>query len=54
MHPFALTRYDQLETDDSKAEIDRLTQHHENRTDYFVEQLSWGIATIAARSIPIR
>jgi pyruvate,water dikinase len=48
VHPLALTRYDQLESRDDRAAIDRLTRGHANREDYFVETLAMGLARIAA------
>ena len=52
VHPLALTRYDELEDDDAREEIDRRTRGYEDRTDYFVDHLARGIATVAAAQHP--
>lgn len=52
VHPLALTRYDDLEDEDVRDRIDELTRDYEDRTDYFVEHLAWGIATVAAAQHP--
>jgi pyruvate,water dikinase len=48
VHPLALTRFHELDDPETKEEIERLTRHHGDRTDYFVETLSRAIGTIAA------
>ncbi|MFO8151176.1 MAG: phosphoenolpyruvate synthase [Trueperaceae bacterium] len=52
IHPLALTRYDQLEDEEAKAEIDRLTRGYDDRTAYFVDHLARGVATVAAAQHP--
>ena len=52
VHPLALTRYDQLEDDKVKRQIDELTAGHDDRTEFFVDRLARGIATIAASRYP--
>jgi pyruvate, water dikinase len=52
IHPLALTRFEQLEDKAARREIERLTHGYEDKTEYFVEMLSRGIATIAASQYP--
>ncbi|WP_413854975.1 phosphoenolpyruvate synthase, partial [Albidovulum sp.] len=52
VHPLALTRYADLKDEAAKAEIDRLTRGHAERTDYFVESLAMGLSRIAATWFP--
>ncbi|WP_323770771.1 phosphoenolpyruvate synthase [Antarctobacter sp.] len=47
-HPLALTRYDQMGTDEERAAIDALTKGYAAREDYFVETLARGLSRIAA------
>jgi pyruvate, water dikinase len=51
IHPLALTRYARLSFQDQR-EVDRLTQGYADKTEYFVDKLSQGIATIAAAFWP--
>jgi pyruvate, water dikinase len=52
IHPLALTRFDELEDEDARAEIERLTGAHADREQYFVDHLARGMATIAASRYP--
>ena len=52
IHPMALLRYDQLKDKAAKKRIYELTRGYSNRSDYFVEHLSQGIAQIAASQYP--
>ena len=52
IHPLALTRFEQLEDDEAKLEIEQLTRGYADKTDYFVEHLARGIAAIAASQYP--
>lgn len=52
VHPLALTRYDQLENEQAKRLIDELTAGYTDRTEFFVDKLAQGIATIAASRYP--
>ena len=51
VHPLALTRYATLPRA-TQDEIDRLTRGYEDKSAYFVDRLSQGIATIAAAFHP--
>lgn len=52
IHPLALSRFDQLEDDQARDRIEKLTAGYADKTDYFVEKLARGIATIAASQYP--
>ena len=52
VHPLALTRYDELEDPDVRRQIDELTVGYDDRTQFFVDRLARGIATIAASQWP--
>ncbi|MEJ2202088.1 MAG: phosphoenolpyruvate synthase, partial [Desulfuromonadaceae bacterium] len=51
-HPMALLKYDELEDKEAKRQIRELTRGYANRSEYFVDRLSQGIATIAASQYP--
>jgi len=52
VHPMALARYDQLRDGKARAEIAELTAGYADRTQYFVDRLSRGLARIAAALWP--
>ncbi len=52
IHPNALLNYDKLTDKKVKAEIDALTRGYKNKTDYYLEKLKFGIATISAAFYP--
>ena len=52
IHPLALTRFDQLEDDDARERIEQLTAGYEDKREYFIDHLAWGIARIAASRYP--
>lgn len=52
IHPMALVRYDSLKDEAAKTEIWSLTRGYEDKTQYFVDQLSEGLARIAATVYP--
>jgi pyruvate,water dikinase len=52
VHPLALLRYAELGDATVRREIDGLTRGYANRADYFVDQLSLGLARIAAALHP--
>ncbi len=51
-HPLALLNFDKLEDQVAKAKIEKLTAQYENKSDFFVDRLAYGIATIAAAFYP--
>ncbi|MBE0429223.1 MAG: phosphoenolpyruvate synthase [Thermoleophilia bacterium] len=52
IHPMALVDYDRLEDEEARRQIDELTRLYSDRTEYFVDNLSRGIARIAASQYP--
>jgi pyruvate, water dikinase len=52
IHPMALVKFAALEDEDARREIEDLTVAYADKTDYFVEHLSRGIAQIAASQYP--
>jgi len=52
IHPMALVHYDDLEDPAAKKRIDELTVGWENKQDFFVDQLAFGIARLAASMYP--
>jgi pyruvate, water dikinase len=52
IHPLALSRFDELEDKEVRKEIEALTQHYDNKTDYFVDHLARGIGLITASQYP--
>ncbi|TVQ84005.1 MAG: phosphoenolpyruvate synthase [Micavibrio sp.] len=52
IHPVALSRFDQLEDKDARAQIETLTAGYADKKDYFVDHLSRGLAKIAAAYYP--
>ena len=52
VHPMALIHFDQLENADEKKQIRDLTRRYDDKSRYFVDHLSRGIAKIAAAQYP--
>lgn len=52
VHPMALLRFDTLQDAAAKAEIAKLTAGYADKAEYFVDQLSRGLARIAAAVYP--
>ncbi|MVT08728.1 phosphoenolpyruvate synthase [Chitinophaga tropicalis] len=52
IHPMALLNYSRLADETTRKTISRLTQQFTDKTRFFVERLSQGIATIAAAFYP--
>jgi pyruvate,water dikinase len=52
VHPLALSRFADLDNLKARREIEKLTRGYADKTDYFVERLAQGIATIAASQYP--
>lgn len=48
VHPMALVNFDSLPDDDVKKEIARITAGYDDKSEYFIDQLSRGLARIAA------
>ena len=52
IHPLALTRFAEVADEEARARIEELTRGYDDRTDYFVDHLARGVATIAAAQHP--
>ncbi|MDB4438554.1 PEP-utilizing enzyme, partial [bacterium] len=52
VHPMALINYDTLEDEGLQLKIDHLTAGYDSPTEYFVDRLARGIATMAAVAYP--
>ncbi len=52
IHPMALVRFDDLEDDAVRDEIETLTRGFSDKREYFVDRMARGIATIAASQYP--
>jgi pyruvate,water dikinase len=52
IHPMALLRFDELKEKNARRQIQELTQGYQDKTEYFVDHLARGIATIAAAHYP--
>ncbi len=52
VHPLALIRFDDVEDEEDRERIERITEGFEDKGEYFVEHLARGIARIAASQYP--
>jgi len=52
VHPLALLHFDRLTQEQDKSAIAKLTALYDRKSDYFVERLTHGVATIAAAFYP--
>ena len=52
IHPMALVRFDTLQDEDARRQIEELTRGYADKTEYFVERLALGIARLAAPHYP--
>jgi pyruvate,water dikinase len=52
IHPMALVGFDRLDDRHAKKQIERLTAGYDDKTEYFVDRLSRGIAAIASSQHP--
>jgi pyruvate, water dikinase len=52
IHPMALVNFDKLKDPDVKKQIETITHHYADKKMYFIDNLSQGIATIAAAFYP--
>jgi pyruvate,water dikinase len=52
VHPMALVHYDTLTDDVAKRDIERITAGYGDKTEFFVDRLSRGLARIAAACYP--
>ncbi|MEP6260485.1 MAG: phosphoenolpyruvate synthase [Gillisia sp.] len=52
IHPMALVKFDQIEDAEIKKTIIELTKNYTQKEDYFIDQLSQGVAVIASAFYP--
>ena len=52
VHPMALVRFEQLDTEELRREIDAVTAGYSDKREFFVDKLARGIAEIAATQYP--
>ncbi|MDP3765732.1 MAG: phosphoenolpyruvate synthase, partial [Nanoarchaeota archaeon] len=52
IHPLALLHFDKLKDHNAKKQIDELTYSYKNKSEFFIDKLSEGIATIASAFYP--
>lgn len=52
IHPMALVHFDKLKDKEAKKHIETLTKGYADKSEYFVDQLAQGVATIAAAFYP--
>jgi pyruvate,water dikinase len=52
IHPMALQQFDELKDEEAREKIKHLTRGYENKSDFFVERLAQGVATLAAAFYP--
>lgn len=52
IHPMALVQFDELEDNEVKEEIKKLTYQYQDKKDYFIDKLSMAVGTIAAAFYP--
>ncbi len=52
IHPMALVKYPRLKDKKAKKEIDRLTRGYDDKKQYYVDKLAYGVATIASAFYP--
>ncbi|MEW5744597.1 MAG: phosphoenolpyruvate synthase [Nitrospirota bacterium] len=52
IHPMALVRFDQVEDTNARRAIEELTAGYGDKAEYFIENLAYGIARIAASRYP--
>lgn len=52
IHPNALLNYEQLQDQEVKKQIDALTVGYQNKVEYYVDKLAYGISIIAAAFYP--
>ena len=52
VHPLALINYDNLRDDIVRSKIEEITRGYDNKVDYFIDKLSYGLARIATAFYP--
>lgn len=52
IHPMALAHFDKLKDEEARRQIEHLTRRYEDKSQFFVDNLAFGIARIAASQWP--
>ncbi len=52
IHPMALVKFNELKDEKVKLEIENITHHYPDKEKYFIEKLSYAVATIACAFYP--
>ncbi len=52
IHPLALVHFDSLKDEEIKRKIEELTYGYKDKSQYFIDKLAYGIATIASAFYP--
>jgi len=52
VHPMALIHSEKVSSENEREELRKLTHHHDDKTEFFVEALARGISKIAASQYP--
>ncbi len=52
IHPLALMQFADLKDTEARAQIEKLTAGYDDKAQYFVDQLAWGMGRIAAAFYP--
>lgn len=52
VHPMALVKFEEVKDKEERVRIEHLTLHYKNKTQYFIDKLAQGVATIAAAFYP--
>jgi pyruvate,water dikinase len=52
IHPMALAHFERIEDDEARSRIEALTHRYRDKREYFVDQLSSGLALMAASRYP--
>ncbi len=52
IHPMALVRFEEVSDPKDRSRIEEITKHYSTKKDYFVEELSMAVGTIAAAFHP--
>ena len=51
-HPLALIHFDELEDQEEKEKIQKITRHYDDKEKFFIDKLSMAVGTIAAAFYP--
>ena len=52
IHPLALMHFDKIKDEEAKAKVTEMTAHYKDKSQFFIDKLAQGVATIAAAFYP--